>query len=791
MFLQKKRKCPDEISEEDLKEKKENIEKEKSQINESISVKKDSLQNDKDISKEELLLNEEKSNQLILDKEKQTENELNISKNTFKSEKSSEKQRKQRSKKAEMTRDEIIIKEIRAIQKAKKTINDIFQKGFYNYTKKREYDFYLFVLIKYISYSLTDEFKDFKEDFTYYIYNNLRVLTLSKEFNETLKKIAYNPDNEKFFKEFLNFTNERWNKFISVAEKYDIGLKDEYKNYVKLKKEDRKNKLNKNINININNVNNNSNTENKINIANKDNSNNINSNNINSMDSTQNNSKLNNNNILPNPEKPNNNSNTENKINITNKDNINNISNIDNSPNNSKLNNNIILPNPEKPNNNLKENASKDNNKIPESNISINKEKENNQNNKEQEPEKFDINKAIEIYSDFSEGNQIELIVAGMVYNSLLRNEKDLPKEAKLNEKDKSSIAPTIPIKIEIQNFNLPEMPMVSIISGIKFYTNIVEINLSGNALSPKSCFWLGSTLKTNPNLATIDISRCNLDNDCLYMFVEGTNFTDDKLNKEQFNLERLNLKDNTHINGTTKNNFEHPLSLILEKFKLKWINLTNAKIAGEGTLKFVEKMGELLDKNKLFLENLVLICNEFKNEECLSKLGQIILKENCPLKNLILSKNLITTPTISNPPINHYKNFMENVGKSKIKELFLISCEIGSNKEDIDILYNMLKTNTSLISIRLFGNKINNMESFTKILGIFSEYNKPLENSTLKSLDLSKISCDIKVTTDFLNLIEKLKLEYLDINQNNMEKNDKETFRKKTNDLTHIKIIY
>ena len=737
MFLQKKRKCPDEISEEDLKEKKENIEKEKSQINESISVKKDSLQFDKDISKEGLFLNEEKSNQLILDKEKQTENELNISKNTFKSEKSSEKQRKQRSKKAEMTRDEIIIKEIRAIQKAKKTINDIFQKGFYNYTKKREYDFYLFVLIKYISYSLTDEFKDFKEDFTYYIYNNLRVLTLSKEFNETLKKIAYNPDNEKFFKEFLNFTNERWNKFISVAEKYDIGLKDEYKNYVKLKKEDRKNKLNKNININ----------------------------------------------------NANNNSNTENKINNSNKDSINNINSIDNSPNNSKLNNNSILPNPEKPNNNPKENTPKDNNKSAESNTSINK--ENNQNNKEQEPEKFDINKTIEIYSDFPEGNQIELIVAGMVYNSLLRNEKDLPKEAKLNEKDKSSIAPTIPIKIEIQNFNLPEMPMVSIISGIKFYTNIVEINLSGNALSPKSCFWLGSTLKTNPNLATIDISRCNLDNDCLYMFVEGTNFTDDKLNKEQFNLERLNLKDNTHINGTAKNNFEHPLSLILEKFKLKWINLTNAKIAGEGTLKFVEKMGELLDKNKLFLENLVLICNEFKNEECLSKLGQIILKENCPLKNLILSKNLITTPTISNPPINHYKNFMENVGKSKIKELFLISCEIGSNKEDIDILYNMLKTNTSLISIRLFGNKINNMESFTKILGIFSEYNKPLENSTLKSLDLSKNSCDIKVTTDFLNLIEKLKLEYLDINQNNMEKNDKETFRKKTNDLTHIKIIY
>ena len=736
MLLQKKRKR-DEIKEEDLKESKENTEKEKSLINEYISEKKDSLENDKDIFEEGLFLKEDKSNQLISEREKQSEYELNISKNTFKSEKSSEKQRKPRTKKAEMTRDEIIIKEIRSIQKAKKAINDIFQKGFYNFTKKKEYDFFLYVLIKYISSPLTDDFKDFKEDFTYYIYNNLRVLTLSKEFNETLKKIAYNEDNEKFFKEFLNFTNERWNKFIIAAEKYDIGSKEEYKNYVKIKKEDKKNKLNKNININ--NINNKTDTENNINTSNKDN-----------------------------------------------------INNITNNQNNSQLNNNNILPNQENPNINLKENNPQSNiNKSTESKVSINKEKENNQNNKEPESEKFDINKAIDIYSDFPEGNQLELIVGGMIYNSLLRNEKDLPKEAKLNDKDKNSTTPTIPVKIEIQNFNLPEMPMVSVISGIKFYTNIIEINLSGNALSPKSCFWLGSTLKTNPNLLTIDISRCNIDNDCLYMFVEGTNFTDEKLNKEQFNLERLNLKDNTHINGRTKNNLEHPLSLILEKFKLKWINLTNAKISGEGTLKLAEKMDELLDKNKLFLENLVLICNEFKNEECLSKLGQIILKENCPLKSIILSKNLITTPTMSNPPINHYKNFMENVGKSKIKELFLISCEIGSNKDDIDILYNMLKTNTSLISIRLFGNKINNMESFTKILGIFSEYNKPLENSTLKSLDLSKNSCDIKVSTEFLNLIEKLKLEYLDINQNNMDKNDKETFRKKTNDLTHIKIIY
>ena len=334
---------------------------------------------------------------------------------------------------------------------------------------------------------------------------------------------------------------------------------------------------------------------------------------------------------------------------------------------------------------------------------------------------------------------------------------------------------------------------MVSLISGIKFYPNIIEVNLSGNGLTPKSCFWLGSAIKTNPNLSTIDISRCNLDNDCLYLFVEGANFHGGNFNnKEQLNLERLNLKDNNKINDETKNNFEHPLALILEKFKLKWINLTNAKIYGTGALKFINKMGELLDINKLYLENLILICNDFKNEECLGKLGEIILKENCPLKNLILSKNLISTPATANPPCNYFKKFMECIGKSKIKELFLISCDIGVNKEDIEILHNMLKENKYLTTIRLFGNKISDFNSFKEILGIFSDYNnKPLENSTLKSLDLSKNSCTIKINDDFMNLITNLKLEYLDINQNTMDKNEKDDFKEKTNKLTHIKIIY
>ena len=134
----------------------------------------------------------------------------------------------------------------------------------------------------------------------------------------------------------------------------------------------------------------------------------------------------------------------------------------------------------------------------------------------------------------------------------------------------------------------------------------------------------------------------------------------------------------------------------------------------------------------------------------------------------------------------------MECIGKSKIKELFLISCDIGVNKEDIEILHNMLKENKYLTTIRLFGNKISDFNSFKEILGIFSDYNnKTLENSTLKSLDLSKNSCTIKINDDFMNLITNLKLEYLDINQNTMDKNEKDDFKEKTNKLTHIKIIY
>ena len=270
---------------------------------------------------------------------------------------------------------------------------------------------------------------------------------------------------------------------------------------------------------------------------------------------------------------------------------------------------------------------------------------------------------------------------------------------------------------------------------------------------------------------------------------------------------------------------------MLLRRFKLKWINLTNAKLGNSGVCRFLRTYLKLMGENKIFMENLILICNNFANEKCLELLGQIITEKNNTLKTLVLSKNFISTPpdqaqnqnttstasTTPNPdqkktapsvPVapapqvspatevkektDYFKNFMKSLSNSEnLEELFLISCGIGKNVEDVDTICDMLSKNKSLISLRLFGNEINTMEKFTKILEIFSEYKNNSKNSTLKSLDLSKNQCNIKITNDFLNLIEKLKLEYLDINQNTMEASEKEEFRKRTNELSNIKIIY
>ena len=684
-----------------LIEKEKNIKDENKKVNETINEEK--IQNKDKINF--LAVNIE-SNKNIENKNNNDDMALEtISEINSKNSQDPKKTKKKRVK--EKTKEENN-KYILKLKSNSKEREKLLNKGFKQFTGY-EWDIY-FYLIMLITETSLNNFKDFNEDYSYYVYNNLRGIRTSKEFNNIIKNP---PNNEKLYEEAFLLFNERNLQFLNIAKKYNIKNLQFYIN-------------NKN-NINNNNLNVNANTTNNTPASSQNNSTDKTTNNpterITQAPATNNTNNANNNNNTSN-------ANTNNNNNDNNANNTNN-------PNNNNFNNN----NP-------------------------------------------NINKS---FNNLREEYKLELFTSSLINNLLIRNEKE---QEKYEKRDKNSIIQT---KFEILNFNILEDSMMGIITGIKFYTNITEINLSGNIMGPKSLFWLGSVFKTNSNIRVLDLTRCNIDNDCLYMFVEGTKYKNENLNNEQLNLDRLNLKDNNQITDTKNDEFEHPLGLLLEKFKLKWLNLTNAKLSNNGVCKFLKVYLNLMKQNKIFMENLILICNNFQNESCLDILGDILeLKDICTLKNLILSKNLISTiPEGTIKPVNYFAKFMKSVANSNLKELFLISCGIGKNRNDIEILYDMLCQNKSLVSLRLFGNEINNMEDFTKILGIFSEYNNGLKNNVMKSLDLSKNSCNIKITEQFLELIDKLKLEYLDINQNTMDPTEKETFRKRTNELNDIKIIY
>ena len=684
-----------------LIEKEKNIKDENKKVNETIN--------------EEKIQNKDKINFLAVNIEsnKNIENKNNNDDMALETlseinSKNSQDQKKTKKKRVKEKTKEENNKYILKLKSNSKEREKLLNKGFKQFTGY-EWDIY-FYLIMLITETSLNNFKDFNEDYSYYVYNNLRGIRTSKEFNNIIKNP---PNNEKLYEEAFLLFNERNLQFLNIAKKYNIKNLQFYIN-------------NKN-NINNNNLNVNANTTNNTPASSQNNSTDKTTNNpterITQAPATNNTNNANNNNNTSN-------ANTNNNNNDNNANNTNN-------PNNNNFNNN----NP-------------------------------------------NINKS---FNNLREEYKLELFTSSLINNLLIRNEKE---QEKYEKRDKNSIIQT---KFEILNFNILEDSMMGIITGIKFYTNITEINLSGNIMGPKSLFWLGSVFKTNSNIRVLDLTRCNIDNDCLYMFVEGTKYKNENLNNEQLNLDRLNLKDNNQITDTKNDEFEHPLGLLLEKFKLKWLNLTNAKLSNNGVCKFLKVYLNLMKQNKIFMENLILICNNFGNESCLDILGDILeLKDICTLKNLILSKNLISTiPEGTIKPVNYFAKFMKSVANSNLKELFLISCGIGKNRNDIEILYDMLCQNKSLVSLRLFGNEINNMEDFTKILGIFSEYNNGLKNNVMKSLDLSKNSCNIKITEQFLELIDKLKLEYLDINQNTMDPTEKETFRKRTNELNDIKIIY
>ena len=403
-------------------------------------------------------------------------------------------------------------------------------------------------------------------------------------------------------------------------------------------------------------------------------------------------------------------------------------------------------------------------------------------------------------YNDLKKDEQEEIFVASLIdcsFEKMKKIEEDF--DTSINKNIDININKNYEIKIEAQNFNFQESSLIAFFSGIKFNNNIKEINLNGNELTPKSCFCLGNLFKYHKHLDKLSLMRCNLNNLCLKLFVIGATHNNEDLNRKPIYIDHLILKDNDQINDEDNNN-EYSLSLIIEKFVIKKLNLANNKIGGNGLKKICRTFLKLLndDDKNIALENLNLFNIGIQNEESLELLGDVISHDKSIIKTLILTKNNITIIPQSeknDKPSNHnyFSKFMDKVAISKnLKELLLLKCNIGKNNSDVDILCNMLEKNKNLESLRMFDNSISDYNDFIKILKIFSEYKENiLKNKSLKSLDISKNYCNIRIDDEFLNMIDYLNLEYLDINQNPIDEKQKEIFRKRTNTLEKIKIVY
>ena len=401
-----------------------------------------------------------------------------------------------------------------------------------------------------------------------------------------------------------------------------------------------------------------------------------------------------------------------------------------------------------------------------------------------------------EVYDDLKKEEKEEIFIAALIdcsFEKIKQLEEDY--DTSINKK----INKNYEIKIEAQNFNFQESSSIAFFNGIKFNNNITIINLNGNDLTYKSCFCLGNIFKYHKHLYSLSLMRCNLDNYCLKSLVLGATHNNEESNKVPIYIDHLNLKDNDKINDKD-NNGEYSLSLLIKKFTINKLNLSNNKIGGKGLKKICMTILKLLnDNNKNFaLEKLNLFNIGIQNEESLELLGDVISHDKCIIKELILNKNnisIIPESEKNDKPSknNYFSKFMEKVAICKnLKELLLLKCSIGKNKNDVDILCNMLEKNKSLESLRMFDNSISDYDDFKKILKIFSEYkDNIIKNKSLKSLDLSKNYCNIRIDDDFLNMIDYLNLEYLDINQNPIDEKQKEIFRKRTNTIEKIKIVY
>ena len=101
-------------------------------------------------------------------------------------------------------------------KKDTKEKNIILEKGFNAFKTKNEWDMFLSIITSLFDNQHKDLHK-FQENIYFYLYNDLKGIKKSKEYDDLIK----NPQiNEMFYKQALEFFKERNNKFTISENKY-------------------------------------------------------------------------------------------------------------------------------------------------------------------------------------------------------------------------------------------------------------------------------------------------------------------------------------------------------------------------------------------------------------------------------------------------------------------------------------------------------------------------------------------------------------------------------------------
>ncbi|XP_073485507.1 NACHT, LRR and PYD domains-containing protein 12-like isoform X2 [Aquarana catesbeiana] len=281
--------------------------------------------------------------------------------------------------------------------------------------------------------------------------------------------------------------------------------------------------------------------------------------------------------------------------------------------------------------------------------------------------------------------------------------------------------------------------------------SQIEELILYGNNLTESSSIHLGSGIRNNQTLRTLDLSGNNL---------EGPHFRDLMEALPTSRIEELHL----YGSRLTDSSCTHLASGIRNNQTLRGLGLSGNNLEGPH---FSDLMTALTTSR---IEELLLNDNHLTDSSC--PLLASGIRNNQTLSKLHLCRNNLEGP--------HFRDLMTALTTSRIEELFLNSNNMKSSScthlalgirnnqtlKRFDLSYNNLEgphfdelmialTTSRIEELLLYGNKMSDSSCTHLVLGIRN-------NQTLKKLDLSNKNLGGPHFSDLMTALTKSRIEEL-----------------------------